>query len=186
MRRALAWARWEFNRDIEVTPVIRFITFERFVKGALLVAGGVILIILSNRGNALSQLAENLQTELNLDPGRGFFHEIYARTVIQFGNYSRLKEDAVAVGAILYGVLEGLEGAGLLLRKRWAEYLVLVATAAFLPLEITELLHHATPLKAGALALNVAIIVYLIWRKRLFLERPGRPTLADDTAPAPP
>jgi Predicted membrane protein (DUF2127) len=60
-----------------------------------------------------------------------------------------------------------------LIRRRWAEYLVLIATAAFLPIEIDELIHRATFFKAGALLVNLAIVAYLIWRKRLFLERPG-------------
>ena len=58
-----------------------------------------------------------------------------------------------------------------MLRRRWAEYLVLLATVAFLPLEIDELLRSPSPLKALALAVNLAIAVYLIWRKQLFLAR---------------
>jgi uncharacterized membrane protein (DUF2068 family) len=85
---------------------------------------------------------------------------------------------------MLYGALEAFEGYGLLRRRRWAEYLVLLATAAFLPLEVDELIRKPTLFKAGALLVNLLIIVYLIWRKRLFLERPGH-AHADATAPVP-
>ena len=61
---------------------------------------------------------------------------------------------------------------------------MLIATAAFLPLEITELLEKPTLFKVGALAVNLLIIGYLVWRKRLFLERPGH-VVADRTADAP-
>ena len=59
------------------------------------------------------------------------------------------------------------------MRRRWAEYLVLIATSAFLPVEIDELIRHPTPFKGLALAVNIVIVAYLVWRKRLFLERPG-------------
>ena len=168
------WLRWEFGRQIEVTPVIRLITIERFVKATVLIAGGIAIMVLSARTD-LHRFAQDLQTQLNLSPGRHWWTSLYDKLIVQFGNMSRLKEEAVGVGAILYGLLEAGEGIGLLLRRRWAEYLVLVATAAFLPLEIDELIHKPTAFKAGALLVNVLIIVYLIWRKRLFLERPGHP-----------
>ena len=52
------------------------------------------------------------------------------------------------------------------------DYLVLLATAAFIPLEIEELVRRPTIWKALAFVINVAIVAYLIWRKRLFIDRP--------------
>lgn len=178
------WLKWEFDRRIEVTPAIRFITIERFVKGAVLIVGGIILLTVSATGD-LHRLASDVQTQLNLDPGRSWWRQLYAKTVLRFGALSSHKEEAIAAGAILYGLLEVLEGTGLLLRRRWAEYLVLIATGAFLPLEIGELISKPTIFKAGALLVNVAIIVYLVWRKRLFLERPEGRVRADATAVEP-
>ncbi len=43
------------------------------------------------------------------------------------------------MAGLLYGGLEALEGFGLLLRRRWAEYLVLVAMMVFIPVEVQEL-----------------------------------------------
>jgi uncharacterized membrane protein (DUF2068 family) len=79
----------------------------------------------------------------------------------------------VAVGLLAYGLLEGVEGVGLWLAKRWAEYLTVVATAAFLPYEVYELLKSVTVTKAGAFAINVLAVVYLIVAKRLFGARGG-------------
>lgn len=179
MRALINWFRWEFGRSIEVTGVIRFIIVERFVKAAVLIGGGITLLVVSNRSD-LHQFALTLQTQLNLDPGRGVFHRLLDRAIVQFGSLSRARESALAIAAAVYGVLEGGEGVGLLLRRRWAEYLVLIATVAFLPVEIDEVVNRVTILKAGALAINVAIVAYLVWRKRLFLERPGH-EVADRT-----
>lgn len=80
----------------------------------------------------------------------------------------------VAVGLLVDGVLEGVEGVGLWLAKRWAEYLTVVATAAFLPLEIHELLDRVTVTRVVAFLVNVAAVVYLVVAKRLFGVRGGR------------
>ncbi len=80
---------------------------------------------------------------------------------------------AVAAAAAAYAVLEGVEAVGLWYQRRWAEYLTLVATLAFLPYEIYELARSVTAFKAGALAVNLAIAVYLLFAKRLFGLRGG-------------
>ena len=181
MHTIVEWIRWEFGRRIEVTPAIRLITIERFCKGAVLILGGIVLAVVSAKTD-LHRFAQDAQDQLNLSEGSGWWRHLYEATIVRFGGLSRKKEELIAVGAILYGGLEGLEGAGLLFRRRWAEYLVLVATAAFLPLEIDELTRKPTALKVLALLVNLLIIGYLIWRKRLFLERPGH-AAADATMP---
>jgi uncharacterized membrane protein (DUF2068 family) len=74
----------------------------------------------------------------------------------------------VAATAAVYCVLEGTEAVGLWKERRWAEYLTAVATAGFLPFEIIELSKKVSPLKVGTFVVNIAILVYLIWAKRLF------------------
>ena len=81
------------------------------------------------------------------------------------------------LGAAALGVLEGVEAVGLWMQRRWAEYLTLVATAAFIPLEIYELVHRTTALKIFALVVNLAIVVYLLFAKRLFGLRGGEAAL---------
>jgi uncharacterized membrane protein (DUF2068 family) len=70
--------------------------------------------------------------------------------------------------AIGYFVIEGVEAIGLWRERRWAEYLTAVATAGFLPFEIHELLDRVTVIRVGALVINIAILVYLVWAKHLF------------------
>lgn len=166
------WWQWEMHRELTVTPAIRFITVERFVKGTVLVLAGVALIAFSG-SNAFQDFVTRAQTELNLNPGQHVWQRLYEQTLVRFGHASARTRDALGVGAILYGVLELVEGVGLLRRRRWAEYLVLVATCAFIPVEVDELVRHPTPFKGLAFAVNVAIVAYLVWRKRLFLERPS-------------
>jgi uncharacterized membrane protein (DUF2068 family) len=74
------------------------------------------------------------------------------------------------VGAALlaYGVLEGIEAIGLWYARRWAEYLTFIATTILLPLEVYEIIHQGTVLKVIGFLINLAVVVWLLWRKRLF------------------
>jgi uncharacterized membrane protein (DUF2068 family) len=46
-------------------------------------------------------------------------------------------------------------------RRRWAEWLTVIVTGSFVPLEVYELAHRAGWGKVVALALNLAIVGYL-------------------------
>jgi len=71
----------------------------------------------------------------------------------------------VAVASLAYAAVFLVEGVGLLRRRRWAEWLTVFVTASFIPFEIYELARHPGAGKIVALALNVAIVVYLAWRR---------------------
>ena len=79
----------------------------------------------------------------------------------------------VGAGVIGYAVLEGIEALGLWWQKRWAEYLTLIATALFIPLEVYEIVHKLSPTKILALIVNIAVVLYLLFAKRLFGIRGG-------------
>lgn len=79
----------------------------------------------------------------------------------------------IGVGVCVYAGLQIAEAVGLWLVKRWGEYLAVIATSIFLPVEIYELLERVTVLRLGALLINIAAIVWLVWSKRLFGLRGG-------------
>jgi uncharacterized membrane protein (DUF2068 family) len=61
-----------------------------------------------------------------------------------------------------YGLLFLTEGTGLLLRKRWAEWLTIIATGSFIPLEVYELVREFTAVRLALLLVNTAVLVFLI------------------------
>ena len=79
----------------------------------------------------------------------------------------------IAGGLGLYALVEGVEAVGLWLMKRWAEYLTFIATGAFLPYELSELVSGPSVLKVGATVINLAVLGYLLFSKRLFGVRGG-------------
>jgi uncharacterized membrane protein (DUF2068 family) len=70
--------------------------------------------------------------------------------------------------------LQIVEGIGLWSLKRWGEYVAVVGTTAFVPLEVYEVVEKVTWLKLVLLAINVAAVVYLLVSKRLFGLRGGQ------------
>jgi uncharacterized membrane protein (DUF2068 family) len=80
---------------------------------------------------------------------------------------------AVGFALVGYALLEGVEAVGLWLAKRWAEYLTFISTTVLLPLEIYELIHRSTVLKVIGFVINLAVVLYLLFAKRLFGLRGG-------------
>lgn len=64
-----------------------------------------------------------------------------------------------------YAALFATEGVGLWWQRVWAEYLTIVATTSFIPFEVYELTRRFTPIRLGALVVNVAIVGYLVVRR---------------------
>jgi uncharacterized membrane protein (DUF2068 family) len=73
---------------------------------------------------------------------------------------------AISLGLLLYAGLFATEGVGLLLKKRWAEYLTVISTALLLPLEIMEVVRHPHVGRVVVLIANALIVVYLIVQLR--------------------
>jgi uncharacterized membrane protein (DUF2068 family) len=69
-------------------------------------------------------------------------------------------------GTILYAIIRFVEAAGLWLEKQWAEWFALVSGCLYIPIEIYELAHHATPIKWAVFATNLLIVAYLAWLLR--------------------
>jgi uncharacterized membrane protein (DUF2068 family) len=74
---------------------------------------------------------------------------------------------------LVYAAVEGVEAVGLWYQRRWAEYLTFIVTASLLPLEVYEIVTRLSPLKIVAFVINVAVVAYLLYAKRLFGVRGG-------------
>jgi uncharacterized membrane protein (DUF2068 family) len=72
----------------------------------------------------------------------------------------------LALGTLLYAVLFTVEGVGLWGAHLWAEYLTIMATAGFVPVELYEVIQSNSFPKTVTLVLNLAIVVYLVVQVR--------------------
>lgn len=94
---------------------------------------------------------------LRVDPDNLYIHRILAKVFAV--SPKQLKE--LSAGSFIYAALRLVEGVGLILKKRWAEYLVVIVTAVFIPLEIYELFRRFTAIRCVLLLANVGIVWYL-------------------------
>ncbi len=157
--------------------VLRLIALDRafhFVVLALL--GVAVLLVAANqkalRGDYYRVLAA-LQQGVAGGPVQqsghvGILHELDRLFTLRSGTITE-----VGIAVLVFAALELVEAVGLWMMKRWAEYLTFISTAALLPLEVYEIVHKGTVLKVTGFVINVAVVVYLLYAKRLFGMRGG-------------
>ena len=68
----------------------------------------------------------------------------------------------IGILAFAYSALSYVEGIGLYFERVWAEYLTLIITASFLPLEIIEIYRRQTWFRFSLLAVNLLVFFYLL------------------------
>jgi uncharacterized membrane protein (DUF2068 family) len=155
--------------------VIWYLIFERGIRGIAILGLG--LYLLTVNAKQIPAAVETFEAQLGLGEGGGnWIQQLVQEALNQIARLSPTSVFLIAIGSVLYGLLEILEAGGLVLRRRWAEYLVVIATGFGIPIEIREVILHLTLLRLALLVINVAIVVYLIDRKRLFIFDEGENT----------
>lgn len=131
-------------------------SLEAFKGAIVLVAGFGLLTLL---GGDATRVAEHLVARMHLNPAHHYPH-IFIEAISHLDNAHLL---ALAALAGVYSALRFAEAYGLWRQRRWAEWLAALSGAIYVPVEIYEILHHATWLKFGALLVNLAIVAYMTW-----------------------
>jgi uncharacterized membrane protein (DUF2068 family) len=141
----------------------------KLLKGIVLSGAGLGAIKLLHGGaNDLFEEAAKLS---HLQPGGAWIQ----RAVAKVGVMSESQLKAVAFGTFAYAAIFLVEGAGLLARRHWAEWLTVIVTTSFIPLEIWHLVKAPGAAGIATVALNLAVVVYLVLR---ILHRRGQGRLS--------
>jgi uncharacterized membrane protein (DUF2068 family) len=96
----------------------------------------------------------------------GLEHRIVGQLMEWFSGLSVSRVHALRIVTLAYAALFAIEGIGLWMEKRWAEWLTTIITASLIPLEAWEILLRPTIGKILILLANVAVVGYLIWHVR--------------------
>ena len=135
---------------------MRAVALLEATKGAIVIGAGFGLLSLLHHD--VRQIAVALVTRLHIDPERhnaGVFLNAAAQL-----NDARLW--GLAALAFAYSALRFAEAYGLWRARRWGVWLGAAGGAIYVPVEVYELWHKPGPLKVVTLALNIAIVVYLV------------------------
>ena len=135
---------------------LRLIAAFKLFKGLALLAVGI---------GALKLLHKDVAAEtarwvdlFRVDPDNRYIH----RLLEKFSTLDAQKLKELSAGTFFYSALLLTEGIGLWLGKRWAEYLTIIATSSFIPLEVYELAKRVGPAKITVLLINIVVVAYLV------------------------
>ncbi len=157
--------------------VLRLIAVDRAFHFVILLLLGIAVIAFAGNETALRDAYYRILTAIQGGVAGGpvqttghvgILHELDKLFTLRSGTLR-----GVGIALLAYGLLEGVEAVGLWFTKRWAEYLTFVATSILLPLEIYEIVHRGSALKIIGFLINLAVVVYLLYAKRLFGLRGG-------------
>src|ERR1700730_11332866 len=142
------------------STVIRLIALFKLVKALILIALGVGALKLLHRD--MGSTLEYWITTCGLDPENRWLE----RGIEKVSNLSPAKVKGLGVVSFIYAGLFLTEGIGLWLVKLWAEWFTIIITSSLVPLEVYELYRDSSATKILVLVINVAVVIYLLYRIR--------------------
>jgi uncharacterized membrane protein (DUF2068 family) len=135
---------------------LRVIAAFKLFKGLVLFAVGIGALKLLHKDMAFE--FERWADIFRVDPDNLYIRRLLER----FLTLDDRKLKALSVGTFFYSALLLTEGIGLLLGKRWAEFLTIIATSSFIPLEVYELTKRVSSARLVVLLLNIVVVAYLV------------------------
>jgi uncharacterized membrane protein (DUF2068 family) len=137
-------------------PWLRIIGVFKLFKAAALVAFALSLL-----DDNLRHHMRGIARAVGVDPDH-----YLADAIAMLRSLNRPHRLEIGLAVMMYASLFTVEGIGLILRRVWAEYVTVIITTSFIPVEIYELVVKKSWLKGAVVAVNVAAIIYLLWRLR--------------------
>ena len=142
------------------TKGLHTIAIFEAVKGVAVLVAGFGLLSLIHRD--VQDVAERFVRALHLNPASHYPHIL----IDAAGNLTDTRLVGLAAMAVAYAAVRLVEAYGLWHGRAWAEWFAIISGGLYLPVEVYELADHPTVVKAIVLAMNIAIVVYLIRARR--------------------
>ncbi|MGH3411021.1 MAG: DUF2127 domain-containing protein [Streptosporangiaceae bacterium] len=157
--------------------ILRIFSVERFLRALLFLGLAVLLWQFKHSQHSIEAAFDRerpILRELFRQLGFNIDHSKLVGLIQHALALSATSLTLVAIGLAAYAAIEVVEGVGLWLARRWGEYFAMVATSLGLPVEIYDLTHKVTVTALILLAVNLALVVYLVATRRLFGVRGGK------------
>lgn len=152
---------------------VRLIGAGKVVSGLVSLLVGA--LIFGHLDFNLAEWVTDAGKVLRLAPGNLVLHEVIEAAARVHQRHLR----ALGIAAFFYALLHLVEGIGLMLERRWAGRLTVVATGALIPLELFELIRRVTLVRMSVITINVAILIYVAVKLRREEDAWVRPGTCD-------
>jgi uncharacterized membrane protein (DUF2068 family) len=175
---AISAPRVRRGKEIRSALILRIFAVERFLRALILLVAAYGLWRFNYARQSIEASFDRelpIVRELFRQLGYNIDHSKLVGLIQHALTLSSRSITLLAAGLVVYAVVEGVEGAGLWLTRRWGEYFAMVATSVGLPLEIYDLTNKVTATTLIFLAVNLLLVLYLVLTKRLFGARGGKP-----------
>jgi len=138
---------------------LKLIALFKIAKGGLLLLLGVSLLFLNARTRWMDALSNWTADEILLEHSKAVHYLLNKLQSVLADGALR----ATGLLALFYTAVLFTEGIGVYMQQRWAEFLMIFATAAFIPIEVRHIWHH--PGLVGILILLAnCFIVWFLYR----------------------
>jgi uncharacterized membrane protein (DUF2068 family) len=138
---------------------LKLIALFKIGKGALLLVAGASLLFLNTRTRWMDALSNWTADEILLEHSRTVVWLLHKLQAVLVDGAVR----ATGFLALFYAAVLFTEGIGVYMQQRWAEWLMIFATASLIPIELRHLWHR--PGLVGALILLAnCFIVWFLYR----------------------
>jgi uncharacterized membrane protein (DUF2068 family) len=138
---------------------LRTVAMVEALKGVLVLLVAFALIAVLRHDVDLQDAAMNVLDFLHIDPDRrfaGMFLDAAGRVM----DWNVI---FVGVASFAYSALRFIEAYGLWRQRVWAEWLAIISGSLYIPIEIFELLRHATAMRWSLLIINIIVVAYIAW-----------------------
>ena len=136
---------------------LKLIALFKIGKGVLLLLLGVSLLFLNMRTRWMDALSNWTADEILMEHSRAIDYLLNKLQAVLAGGTLR----ATGFLALFYTAVLFTEGIGVYMEQRWAELLMIFATAALIPLEVRHIWHHPGVVGALILLANCFIVWFL-------------------------
>jgi uncharacterized membrane protein (DUF2068 family) len=136
---------------------LKLIALFKIGKGVLLLLLGVSLLFLNARTRWMDLLSSWAADEILMEHSRPVAHLLHKLQAVLEGGVLR----ATGFLALFYTAVLFTEGIGVYMQQRWAELLMIFATASLIPLEVRHIWHHPGVVGALILLANCFIVWFL-------------------------
>ena len=138
---------------------LKLIALFKIAKGLLLLILGISMLFLNARTRWMDALSNWIADEILLEHSKGVAFLLHKLQAVLAGGTLR----ATGLLALFYSAVLFTEGIGVYMQQRWAELLMIFATASLIPLEVRHLWHR--PGLVGVLILLAnCFIVWFLYR----------------------